>query len=78
MPGLEFVSISDILSVMDKILHADLMKYKSRIYDIHMKDVDKASKEGITVEMGRGIIDIPEFVETLRQNKLYRFMQPRI
>jgi inosose dehydratase len=46
---------------------SDLLKYKSRIYDIHMKDVDKASKAGITVEMGRGIIDIPEFVETLEK-----------
>jgi sugar phosphate isomerase/epimerase len=47
----------------------DIMRYKSRIYDIHMKDVDKASKEGTTVEMGRGIINIPEFVETLRKIK---------
>jgi inosose dehydratase len=47
----------------------DIMKYRSRIYDIHMKDVDKASKEGITVEMGRGIIDIPAFVDTLRKIK---------
>jgi sugar phosphate isomerase/epimerase len=47
----------------------DIMKYKSRIFDIHMKDVDKASKEGTTVEMGRGIINIPEFVETLRKIK---------
>jgi hypothetical protein len=47
----------------------DILKYQSRIYDIHMKDVDKASKEGTTVEMGRGIIDIPEFVETLRKIK---------
>jgi sugar phosphate isomerase/epimerase len=47
----------------------DIMRYKSRIYDIHMKDVDKATKEGTTVEMGRGIINIPEFVETLRKIK---------
>ena len=47
----------------------DIMKYKSRIYDIHIKDVDKAAKEGKTVEMGRGIIDIPKFVETLRKIK---------
>jgi len=47
----------------------DILKYRSRIYDIHMKDVDKASKEGKTVEMGRGIINIPEFVETLRKIK---------
>jgi inosose dehydratase len=45
----------------------DIMKYKSRIYDIHIKDVDKAAKEGKTVEMGRGIIDIPKVVETLRK-----------
>jgi inosose dehydratase len=47
----------------------DILKYKSRIYDIHIKDVDKASKEGVTVEMGRGIINIPEFVATLRKIK---------
>ena len=47
----------------------DLLKYKSRIYDIHVKDVDKASKEGKTVEMGRGIIDIPKVVDTLRKIK---------
>jgi inosose dehydratase len=52
-----------------KSVTGDIRKYKSRIYDIHMKDVDKASKEGVTVEMGRGIIDIPEFVETLRKIK---------
>jgi inosose dehydratase len=48
---------------------ADIMKYKSRIYDIHIKDVDKAAKEGKTVEAGRGIIDIPKVVATLRKIK---------
>jgi len=47
----------------------DIMKYKSRIYDIHIKDVDKAAKEGKTVEMGRGIIDVPKVVATLRKIK---------
>jgi sugar phosphate isomerase/epimerase len=47
----------------------DILKYKSRIYDMHVKDVDKATKEGITIEMGRGIIDIPDLVETLRKIK---------
>ena len=45
----------------------DIEKYKSRIYDIHIKDVDKASKEGQSIEMGRGIIDIPRVVATLRK-----------
>jgi inosose dehydratase len=44
---------------------ADILKYKSRIYDIHVKDVDKADKTGKTIEMGRGIIDIPKVIETL-------------
>ena len=47
----------------------DILKYKTRIFDIHIKDVDKASKEGKTVEMGRGIIDIPKVVATLRKIK---------
>jgi inosose dehydratase len=45
----------------------DIEKYKARIYDIHIKDVDKAAKEGKTIEMGRGIIDIPKVVATLRK-----------
>lgn len=48
---------------------ADAFRYGTRIYDIHIKDVDKASKEGETVEMGRGIIDIPEFIKILRKIK---------
>jgi inosose dehydratase len=47
----------------------DIEKYSKRIYDIHIKDVDQANKEGKTVEMGRGIIDIPKFVDTLRKIK---------
>jgi sugar phosphate isomerase/epimerase len=47
----------------------DILKYKSRLYDIHIKDVDKATKEGKTIEMGRGIINIPKVVGTLRKIK---------
>ncbi len=47
----------------------DIMKFKSRIYDVHIKDVDKATKDGKTVEIGRGIIDIPKVVTTLRKIK---------
>jgi inosose dehydratase len=48
---------------------ADIERYSKRIYDIHIKDVDKAAKEGKTVEMGRGIINIPNVVATLRKIK---------
>jgi sugar phosphate isomerase/epimerase len=47
----------------------DIERYASRIFDIHSKDVDAATKEGKTVETGRGIIDIPKFVATLRKIK---------
>jgi sugar phosphate isomerase/epimerase len=45
----------------------DIERYQSRIFDIHIKDVDKATKEGKTVEIGRGIIDIPKVIATLRK-----------
>ncbi len=47
----------------------DIEKYKKRIYDIHIKDVTKAAKEGTTCEMGRGIINIPKVIATLRKIK---------
>lgn len=46
---------------------ADLEKYISRVFDIHLKDVTGASKAGYSVEVGRGILDIPGFVEMLRK-----------
>ena len=46
---------------------ADLKKYHSRVFDIHLKDVTGASKEGYSVEVGRGIIDFPAFVNMLRE-----------
>ena len=48
---------------------ADLEKYAKRIFDIHLKNVTAASKEGKTCELGRGIIDIPAFVTMLRKVK---------
>jgi inosose dehydratase len=48
---------------------ADIERYSKRIFDIHIKDVDKPVKEGKTVEIGRGIIDIPKVVATLRKIK---------
>lgn len=45
----------------------DLEKYSTRVHDIHIKDVTSSDKQGITCEMGRGIIDIPAFVKMLRK-----------
>lgn len=47
----------------------DAERYSKRLFDIHIKDVSDASKAGKTVEMGRGVIDIPKFVATLRKIK---------
>ncbi|SEI98620.1 Sugar phosphate isomerase/epimerase [Dyadobacter sp. SG02] len=48
---------------------ADLGKYSKRIFDIHLKNVTAATKDGKTCELGRGIIDIPAFVKMLRKVK---------
>lgn len=47
----------------------DLKKYHTRVFDIHLKDVTGASKQGYSVEVGRGILDIPGFVKMLREVK---------
>jgi sugar phosphate isomerase/epimerase len=46
---------------------ADLKKYHTRVFDIHIKDVTGATKKGYSVEIGRGIIDFPAFVNMLRE-----------
>lgn len=48
---------------------ADLEKYHSRVFDVHLKDVTGATKLGYSVEVGRGILDIPAFVRMLRKVK---------
>jgi sugar phosphate isomerase/epimerase len=44
-------------------------KCADRVLDIHMKDVTAANPKGRGIEVGRGIIDIPEFLRTLVQIK---------
>lgn len=38
-----------------------------RLHDVHIKDVSSASAEGYTVEIGRGVIDIPGFLRALKE-----------
>jgi len=40
-------------------------KYFDRLFDIHIKDVSSSTPEGDTVEIGRGVIDIPAFLKAL-------------
>ncbi|MEM1135115.1 MAG: sugar phosphate isomerase/epimerase [Bacteroidota bacterium] len=44
-------------------------KYVDRLHDIHLKDVDGLGAEGKTLELGRGIMDIPTFLHTLQEIK---------
>jgi inosose dehydratase len=48
---------------------ADLEKYIDRIFDMHIKDVTGNTKEGQSIEIGRGILDIPAFVNMLRKTE---------
>lgn len=40
-------------------------KYKDRLWDVHIKDVSRADEHGTTVEIGRGVINIPSLLKTL-------------
>ncbi|MDH6303543.1 inosose dehydratase [Parabacteroides sp. PF5-5] len=46
---------------------ADLKRYQSRVFDVHIKDVTDSSRAGTGIEMGRGKIDLPAFVKMLRK-----------
>lgn len=40
-------------------------QFADRLYDVHFKDVTAATPKGSAVEVGRGVIDIPQVVRTL-------------
>jgi hypothetical protein len=44
---------------------ASIRKLADRVLDVHIKDVTAATAEGRTVEIGRGVIDIPAVCRTL-------------
>ena len=46
---------------------ADLEKYHTRVFDMHIKDETDNSKAGQCIEMGRGKIDFPAFVRMMRK-----------
>ena len=47
----------------------DLIRYKDRIFDLHLKNVTAADANGKTCELGRGVINIPAFVKALQKIK---------
>ena len=42
-------------------------KYQDRLFDVHLKDVTTSTGEGVPLEVGRGIINIPRFLRTLKK-----------
>ena len=46
---------------------ADLLKYHSRVFDMHIKDITEPTKKGYCVEIGRGKIDYPGLVKAMRK-----------
>lgn len=44
-------------------------KYRDRLYDMHLKDVNKSQPDGTSVEIGRGVIDIPAVIKALNKIK---------
>ncbi len=44
-------------------------KYFDRLFDVHIKDVSAPTAQGRTVEIGRGVIDIPRLLKTLTRLK---------
>lgn len=44
-----------------------VVKYKSRLFDLHIKDVTGAFKEAKPIELGRGVINFPELVRALEK-----------
>ena len=46
---------------------ADLKRFKSRVFDIHIKDVTGTTRLGYSLEIGRGVINFPAFVKMLRK-----------
>jgi inosose dehydratase len=48
---------------------AETERFFDRVLDIHIKDVSSANARGSTVEIGRGVIDIPRLLKTLLRLK---------
>ncbi len=44
-----------------------IKEYKDRMFDLHIKDVSEAVKEGKSIEIGRGVIDFEALVEALNK-----------
>lgn len=44
-----------------------IIKCKSRLYDLHFKDINSTEPNGFTVEAGRGVLDLPAIVHSIKK-----------
>ena len=45
----------------------DILRYADRIFDLHLKDVTSSTADGKEIEIGRGVINIPEVIRALKE-----------
>lgn len=43
----------------------EILKVADRLADFHFKDVTASDADGTTIEMGRGVVDVPKIIRTL-------------
>ena len=46
-----------------------IVKYKDRLYDLHLKDINTTEANGKTIEAGRGVLDLPAILSALQKIK---------
>jgi inosose dehydratase len=44
-----------------------IIKCKARLYDLHFKDINSTEPNGYTVEAGRGVLDLPAIVHSIKK-----------
>jgi sugar phosphate isomerase/epimerase len=46
-----------------------ILKCRDRLYDLHIKDINTTEPNGVTIEAGRGVIDLPSILKSLHKIK---------
>jgi sugar phosphate isomerase/epimerase len=44
-----------------------IIKCRERLYDLHFKDINSIEPNGTTIEAGRGVLDLPAIVRSLKR-----------
>lgn len=51
-----------------------ILKCRDRLYDLHLKDINSSEPNGITIEAGRGVLDLPDILHSLQKIKYDRLV----